>query len=550
LSVASPLPPAAAAVTGSSSLGRAGTYELLLELAAGGMATVYLARSALANDLPLVALKRPHRHLASDKGFLAMLVDEARLASRIQHPNVVRVRELSFDGGEPFIVLDYVEGTSLSDLRKELSSHELVLSSRVALRVVLDMLEGLAAAHDLRDDAGKPLGIIHRDISPHNVLVGTDGRGRLTDFGIAKAEDRVQVTRTHEVKGKLAYLAPERVDRRRICTVQSDVFATTVVLWECLAGRRLFKGEEAVDIIDAVVRGPIPRLRRLGAPISAELDEVIARGLSRDLSQRWKTARELAVALEHAATPAGIASHEEVARVVEAVFGPRLQMRYEALRRALGPHVVAELLERSGLRVREPLAAGAPVVDRSAIAAVASPAPTARYTFGALEQPGPAPSDRRGRAWVAGGVGVGLAVVAGAVLLANRAPAPTSAASPPTAPTPPTEIAPALRKVTVRLPFAVSRVSLDGVSQEVVPPSDVVVFELGPTAPPRHALVAHAEDGALVHGAVHEEDGETIADEGGLVVELPDAGAARAAAPRARPGPRVVRTRDGFTKVR
>jgi serine/threonine-protein kinase len=515
------------------------------------MATVFLARSAASKELPLVAVKRPHRHLASDKGFLAMLVDEARLASRIQHPNVVRVRELSFEGGEPFIVLDYVEGPSLSDLRKELSAHELVLSSRVALRIVLDALAGLAAAHEWKDDAGKPLGIIHRDISPHNVLVGSDGVGKLTDFGIAKAEDRVQVTRTHEVKGKLAYLAPERVDRRRICTVQSDVFAMAVVLWECLAGRRLFRGEEAVDILDAVVRGPIPKLRRLGAPIPVELDEVIARGLSRDLGQRWKTARELSVALEHAATPAGIASHEEVARVVEAVFGPRLQVRYEALRRSLEPGAVEKLLERAGLRPRQPLAAGSPLVDPSAMAAVSSPAPTARYTFGALETPEPTPKAKRGRAWIAGGIAVGVGLLGGVVLLANRPAGGTAAVPSPSAAPLGAVAAPATRKVTVRLPFPASRVSLDGVAIDLEPPSDVVVFDLGPTAPPRHALVAQSEDGALVHGAVHEEDGEVVADEGGLVVELPDAGTlSQAPGTRHRPGPRVVRTRDGFTKVR
>jgi serine/threonine protein kinase len=127
---------------------------------------------------------------------------------------------------------------------------------------MLDALGGLHAAHELKDDNGKPLHIIHRDVSPHNVLVGCDGRAHVTDFGIAKAEDRIQTTRTHEVKGKLAYLAPERIDKRRICTVQSDVFSMAVVLWECFAGRRLFRGEEAVDILQDVMSGVIPRFAR------------------------------------------------------------------------------------------------------------------------------------------------------------------------------------------------------------------------------------------------------------------------------------------------
>ncbi|MEO8874055.1 MAG: serine/threonine-protein kinase, partial [Polyangiaceae bacterium] len=192
------------------SLGNAGNYELITELASGGMATVFLARSLTA-DAPLIAVKRPHKHLATDQVFLSMLIDEARLASAIAHPNVVKVRELGFESAEPFVVMDYVEGASLADLRKELAAAERAVDTKVAVKIVLDALAGLHAAHTLRDDTGRHLGIVHRDISPHNVLLGTDGIARLTDFGIAHAVDRVQVTRTHEVKGKLAYLAPERI---------------------------------------------------------------------------------------------------------------------------------------------------------------------------------------------------------------------------------------------------------------------------------------------------------------------------------------------------
>jgi serine/threonine-protein kinase len=233
---------------------RLGSYELLLELASGGMATVHLARATdRRQGPPLVAIKRPHRHLAGDKTFVTMLVDEARLASAIDDPHVVKVRELGFEGGMPFIVMDYVEGASLAELRRELTAAGRAIDVRVAVRLVLDALAGLQAAHELRDSNDKALHIVHRDVSPHNVLIGCDGRSYLTDFGIAKAEDRIQTTRTHEVKGKLAYLAPERVDKRRMCTVQSDVFSMAVVLWECFAGRRLFRGDEAVDILQQVM---------------------------------------------------------------------------------------------------------------------------------------------------------------------------------------------------------------------------------------------------------------------------------------------------------
>ncbi len=275
------------------------------------MATVSLARATdKRQGPPLVALKRPHRHLSNDKIFLTMIVDEARLASAIHHPNVVKVRELGFESGMPFIVMDYVEGASLAELRRELGALERAIDVRVAVRIALDALAGLHAAHELRDDTGKSLNIVHRDVSPHNILIGCDGRANLTDFGIAKAEDRIQTTRTHEVKGKLAYLAPERVDRRRLCTVQSDVFSMAVVFWECFAGRRLFRGEEPVDVLQEVIGGQIPTLSQIGAQIPSALDDVIARALSRDLDTRYATALGVAQAIERAAAPTDIGTQQ------------------------------------------------------------------------------------------------------------------------------------------------------------------------------------------------------------------------------------------------
>jgi tRNA A-37 threonylcarbamoyl transferase component Bud32 len=405
-------------------LGRAGQYELLIDLASGGMATVYLAR-AVDRDL-LVALKRPHKHLATDKMFLSMLLDEARLASAIDHPGVVRVRELSFEAGEPFIVLDYVEGCALSDLRKELAAADRALATKVAVRIVLDALAGLHAAHELRDkETGKPLGIIHRDISPHNVLVGVDGFSRLTDFGIAKAEDRLQVTRTHEVKGKLAYLAPERVDKRRTCTRQSDLFSMAVVLWECLAGRRLFRGEEAVDTLEEVMHAPIPRLRQLGANVPPALDEALMRALSRDLTIRYKTADELAYAIERGAGRGNIGTARDVAEVVEVVFGGRLRLRHQQLRGVLGPDLTARVLRGSNLRERPANVTEPLVPSPHLLASIAPAAPTQRYAFGGLKD---IPL-RRERRWlipllVGAGTGVLIGSVGIGIIVAER-PTPT-----------------------------------------------------------------------------------------------------------------------------
>lgn len=551
-----------------SPIGRAGGYEMLFELASGGMASVYLARASDGRDqLPLVALKRPHRHLASDKVFLSMIVDEARLASAIKHPNVVQVRELGFEAGEPFIVLDYVEGTSLSELRKELAAQERALDSRAALRVALDALAGLHAAHVLADENGKPLGIIHRDVSPHNVLVGCDGRARITDFGIAKAEDRVQVTRTHEVKGKLAYLAPERIDRRRVCTVQSDVFSMAVVLWECLAGRRLFRGEEALDTLEEVMKAPIPTLRQLGSNLSPALDDVIARALSRDLDVRYKTALDFSVALERAAGRGGVGGPQDVTRVVEAVFGPKLRVRHDMLRRVVGEEEAERLLRVSSLPSRRPVAGDASLSNRLAIAAVAPAAPSARYALGGLSaSPAPKRHAPKGMASVVLGAGAGIVVGAIAVWFIVRHGA-TQQAPTPSAPTAIAATqAPLLppRHVVVHLPFLATGASLDGVDHPIDPPADSFAVDVSPEASTRHRLTATGVDGTRAEGTAREEGGEAFLEQEGLVYVTADptpapqvaTPAALPTTPRAtpartsKPAPPVGTVRDGFTKLR
>jgi len=543
-------------------LGRVGAYELLLELASGGMATVFLARATdKRQGPPLVAVKRPHKHLANDKTFLTMLIDEARLASAIQHPNVVKVRELGFEGGIPFIVLDYVEGTSLAELRRELTQAGRAMDTKVAVRIMLDALAGLSAAHELRDENGKHLGIIHRDVSPHNVLIGCDGRAHLTDFGIAKAEDRVQVTRTHEVKGKLAYLAPERIDKRRMCTVQSDVFAMAVVLWECFAGRRLFRGEDAVETLQEVMTAPIPTLKQIGAQIPAALDDVIARALSRDLETRYETSAEFAAALERAVGKENIGTHADVARLMEALFGPRMARRHEHIRAVLGDRDVEKLLKQSGLEPRESPTTPPPPKG-SLLAELAPPAPSGRYSFGhispALERLRP----RKKSWWMAigsvAGVVAGL-VVTVAVMSRPRAPAPIVVRPAPivslaTMPSP--APAPTVRRVVVPLPFLALRVTFDDTTRELVPATDVAVFDVPAATGVDHHIVAVALDGTRAEATVHEDDGIARPGDAGFAMTLPPGVKPIAAdvrptppAPSATAAP-LGTTKNGFTKLR
>ena len=498
-----------------ANLGRCGSYELLVELASGGMATVYLARKHASSDAPLIAVKRPHRHLASDKGFLSMLVDEARLASSIQHDNVVKVRELGFDNGEPFIVMDYVEGASLADVRKELSSVGRAIDARFAVRIVLDALAGLQAAHILHDDKGRHLGIVHRDVSPHNLLVGCDGSARLTDFGIAKAADRVQTTRTHEVKGKLAYLAPERIDKRRMCTVQSDVFSMAVVLWESIAGRRLFRGDEAIETLQEVVSAPIPSLRRIGAPIPQALDDTILRGLSRDLDTRYKTAAEFADALQRASGGRpNIATPAEIACLVEALFGERLRVRHANIREALHDgDDVEQLLEVSGLNKRPAPTAEMREREKVAIENIAPPAPSARYTFGnasesMLQRRLASP---RVRMAALGAVALLGAFVLVGVLARKDKPDPALAAGAAAEPT--------MRRVIVPLPFAATHVTFDEQSHELSPPADVAAFEIPRESGVLHRITALAVDGSKAEAYVRESEGVARPEGQGYAIE-------------------------------
>jgi eukaryotic-like serine/threonine-protein kinase len=545
-------PKAQIAVT---TLGRVGGFELLVELAAGGMATVFLAHAVDGRvDMPMVAVKRPHRHLATDKVFLSMLIDEARLASTISHANVVRVRELGFEGGEPFVVMDYVEGASLSELRKALSTMERAIEPRVAVRIILDALYGLHAAHEQKDESGKHLGIIHRDVSPHNIIVGADGVSRLTDFGIAKAEDRVQTTRTHEVKGKLAYLAPERVDKRRMCTAQSDIFSMAVVLWECIAGRRLFRGDEAIDTLQEVMSAPIPRLKQVGARVPAALDDVIARALSRDLETRHLTAADLAAAIERASGKDGVGSAADVARVVEAVFGEKMAIRQEHLRRA-APHVDLDaLLERSSVPQRPKPKSDDVVIRESIIASLAPRAPSTRYNFGAVsEATGPAARTR-----VRGGKRAGvISAILGGVLLGTvfavafvwRTRGDTTAlpvadllsADASTSP------GPSIRRVIVPLPFVAVKVSFDDANRELEPPADIASFDVARESGVRHRVVALASDGSRAEGFVMESSGLATAEPEGFTITRTPPAQPRGAGARVMP---IGTKKNGFTKLK
>ena len=287
-----------------------GRYVLHEEIAGGGMASVHLGRLRGAVGFSrTVAIKRLLPQFARDPEFVAMFVDEARLAARVRHPNVIGIIDVVAQDGELFLVMEYVAGAPLGTLLGLLRKGEHVMPIEVATSIVLDTLYGLAAAHAATSPLGEPLQIVHRDISPQNLLVGVDGVTRVLDFGIAKAASRLQETRDGRLKGKLAYMSPEQL-ARGVVDQRSDVYATSVVFWEAVTGERLFFGDSPGDIVDAI-RGGAPPPSSVRAGLPAKIDEILERGLTRDPEDRFARAEVMAHAVEQAlprATPAEVAA--------------------------------------------------------------------------------------------------------------------------------------------------------------------------------------------------------------------------------------------------
>jgi serine/threonine-protein kinase len=309
---------------------RLGRYEVLLPIASGGMGRVFLACStAMGGFEREVAVKITHEHLGDNLQFFTALIDEARLAGRIRHPNVVSVLDVGDTPDGVFIVMDYVEGDSVAGLRDRLAALGRRFPPEIALRILDDVLAGLHAAHELTDAEGRPLEVVHRDATPSNVLVGLDGVARISDFGVAKAASRLTRTVTGMVKGKIAYMAPEQARSGPIDRT-ADVWATGVMAWELLSGMRLHEGLNDFALMLKVTREPPPRLRHLRPDLPLALDEAVARALKMNPRDRYPTAEAFAEALAHAAAEAGIAPVG--ARAVKAFVTPLLLPDIEARR--------------------------------------------------------------------------------------------------------------------------------------------------------------------------------------------------------------------------
>lgn len=307
---------------------RVGEYDLLLPIASGGMATVYLARATgLGGFERPVALKLTHAHLLAETGDSGDLIEEAKLGARVRHANVVATLDVGEDVCGVYLVMEYVEGESLSGLLRRAVAVGAGVPVRIGVRILLDALAGLHAAHELTNEEGASLGVVHRDFSPQNILVGADGVARLTDFGVAKASSRSSQTTTGLVKGKIGYMAPEQA-RGRMTDRRCDVWAAGVVAWETLAGRRLFRAHNDVATLLQLVTQAPPRLRSSIPGVPEAIDRAVASALTPDVRLRCPSALDFAKQLRDGCAEAGlIATHDEVARFVQIHVGSKLEER-------------------------------------------------------------------------------------------------------------------------------------------------------------------------------------------------------------------------------
>jgi eukaryotic-like serine/threonine-protein kinase len=391
-----------------------GRYSVFAELASGGMATVYLGRmSGPVGFGRTVAIKRLHPHLARDPEFVSMFLDEARLAARVQHPNVVPTLDVVTTDNELFLVLEYVKGESLGGLVRASRAEGRSIPVPVVTSIAVGLLNGLHAAHEAKDEHGAPLAIVHRDVSPQNVLVGADGIARVLDFGVAKASTRLQTTRDGQIKGKIAYMAPEQIAGN--ATRRSDVYSAGVVLWEALALQRLFVGENEAALLKAVIMPNIQAPSAFNPDVGPELDRIVMKALSMNPEDRFATAHEMAEALDHCMRPA---SANQVAAWLESLAGAQLKARTA---------LVAEIEAHSGTTGRSEVKKLVELGAAALLAAETGPHPM-KSDPTALSMPGGVPvtgaslsvatltlkgsQPKRSRTWI---VALACALVAGVV---------------------------------------------------------------------------------------------------------------------------------------
>jgi serine/threonine-protein kinase len=495
---------------GVSAPSRLGRYELLAPIGTGGMATVYWGRTRVLEGVYRdVAIKLMHPHLGEEgNDGVAMLLQEAEIAARIRHPNVVPVEEAAVDPAGVYLAMPYVEGDSLAGLIRAEAAQGRTLPTRIVGRILLDALAGLHAAHELRDEHGNVREIVHRDFTPSNILVGVDGIARLTDFGVARLTNRAVRTTTGHLKGKIGYMSPEQV-RVRAVDRRTDVWAAGVVAWECLAGRRLFEGDE-LGVLLRIAEDPPPRLRTAQPGLPHALEAAVASALERQIESRCQTAEELRVRLARAFESGdGIAEADEVATFVQRVAGRALAERRERAARATSS--VAAPPAAAGPTVVMP--APAPVTAASPVDGTRSPLVTPASNDTSSDFARPMLPGRRSRRPIVLGVAlavfgfVGVAGWLGTQRSLVTSPPPSGSSTDGTAPdrdpsssAPPlsagsTSVAAAKAVLRVRADLPMTSLSIGGMTRLLASPSREVDVEIDALPTEEIAVEAVAASG-------------------------------------------------------
>jgi serine/threonine protein kinase len=300
-----------------------GRYQLIAQLGGGGMADVYLAKlTGKADFAKLAVVKRLKPIEDEDAEIVRMFADEARLCARLNHPNIVQTFEVGEDTSGPFLVMEYIEGQPLGRIRSRAGRREKTIPRGVALKVLCDTIDALAYAHALADHDGTPLKVVHRDVSPENIMVTYSGNTKLVDFGVAKTSASASVTRAGVLKGKVAYMAPEQARSDTNIDGRADVFAAGLVLWELLTAQRMWEGMSEAKVFERLLdKDPLPKASTIDSSIPEDFDEICAKAMAKDKEERYASASDLLDALEKACGKHNLrASDREIGQFVAGLF--------------------------------------------------------------------------------------------------------------------------------------------------------------------------------------------------------------------------------------
>lgn len=316
-----------------SSRPRLGKYQLVARLASGGMAEIYLARQLAAGAFSrLVVVKRILPHLSEEPRFVQMFLEEARLASQIHHPNVVQIFDVDQHEKDYYIAMEYIDGISVGALCRRARKYNVLPPPHVTAEIVLQACDGLHAAHQLSDETGTRLGLVHRDVSPHNLMIAKTGVVKLVDFGIAKAKTTAIRTRTGDIKGKFPYMSPEQV-RAEELDCRTDIFSLGAILAELLAGDRLFERNSELATLKAITEDTLPVMSELNSAVPIPLSNVVAKALARPREERFASAAEMATALRAVLDQLGSrTSAQTLSAYLEAECDELLEARSRAIR--------------------------------------------------------------------------------------------------------------------------------------------------------------------------------------------------------------------------